>query len=682
MKIVVSGYYGFGNAGDEALLQALLSDMRRLRPGARFIVLSGNPADTAARYEVEAIARTNVAAIVRSLRGARLFVSGGGSLLQDATSFRTVPYYAGLMSLARTMGVPVFVYAQGLGPLRRPALRRRAGRALRAAAQVTVRDAASAREALALGVDGGNMHVTADPVFSLAATEREADIQGNVGGLSGLELSTVGQQLLSALPSEPLIGVSLRPLQGGNATAAPRSQQFTDTIAARLAELLPRFGARMVPLPLYPAQDGPLLQRLSASLGPTAVAWADDVAPNDLNAADWIALIGRLQLCITMRLHGLIFAAAAGVPFVALADDPKVDAHVAELGVDPQLSLIAASTLAGAETSPVVADDALATLLERAWHGRRHSRARLREALPALTLRARESAARAIAVAEQVVFVPEVTPSRAPSGRSAGPISEPGSRRTSVLGTPIDAVTMAQTVAAARRFVAARRPAHIVTANPELVMRARRDDAVRGMLAEADLVVADGIGIVGAASILGAPVPERVPGIELMQALLTEGVNHSWRVYLLGGAPGVAQRAAEQIERNWPGVVVVGARDGYFDTDEELAVARDIIGTAPDIVFVGMGAPRQELFIARQREGLSEDIQARDSQWNIPVAIGVGGSIDVLAGRVRRAPAVWQKLGLEWLYRLLREPSRVGRALVLPRFALLVLLHAARRNLL
>lgn len=662
MKIVVSGYYGFGNAGDEALLHALLTEMRRLRPKTRFVVLSGDPAATEATYDVEAIRRTDVAAIVRSFRGARLFISGGGSLLQDATGFGTVPYYTGLMRIARLLGVPVFVYAQGLGPIRRQPLRRLAGRALRAAAAVTVRDAASAREALVLGADGSKVHVTADPVFA-------------IGAAADLKLSLAGRQLLAALPSEPLIGMSLRPLQGPRASSGDRSRHLVDSVAEQLPALLPRLGARMLPLPLYPAQDRLLLQRLTASLGPAAIAWPADVVPEQLNAADWLALMERLQLCVTMRLHGLIFAATAGVPFVALADDPKVDAHVAELGVDPQVSLMAAS-MGAAGTDGA---DGFGQLLQRAWQAREHSRARLQEALPDLARRARETAMRAVAVAEQSASA-EAGPRSARTaafarrGRSASGQTAP---RASVLGTPVDAVTMAETVTAARQFIASRRSAHIVTANPELVMGARRDEAVRAMLAAADLVVADGIGVVGAASLLGAPVPERVPGVELMQALLTEGGKHHWRTYLLGGVPGVAEQAAENIRRKWPGVHVVGVRDGYFDADEEAAVAQQIVAARPDIVFVGMGAPRQELFIARQRAGAHTG-----KPWDIPLAIGVGGSMDVLAGRVPRAPGSWQKLGLEWLYRLLRQPSRVGRALVLPTFALLVVVHAARRNLL
>ena len=339
MKVVISGYYGFDNAGDEAVLAAMLADLRRLCPDLEPVVLSGAPARTARRHGVHAIPRLAPTAVRQALRGADLFISGGGTLLQDATGWGSVPYYGGLMMLAQRSGVPVFVYAQGIGPLRRPVLRRWAGRALAAARGVTVRDAASAAEARRLGVPAERLAVTADPVFGFA------------GGGGGAALSGAAERLLSSLPDGPIIGVSLRPVPGGGPPVPARAlsggsapepdgdpapvavADLADRVAAGLRPRLAALGARALPLPLYPAQDAPLLAGLQAALGPWAVPWPPQVDPAAFSPGDWLAVCRRLDLCLTMRLHGLIFAACAGVPFVACGDDPKLAGHVDELGL-------------------------------------------------------------------------------------------------------------------------------------------------------------------------------------------------------------------------------------------------------------------------------------------------------------------------------------------------------------
>lgn len=265
--------------------------------------------------------------------------------------------------------------------------------------------------------------------------------------------------------------------------------------------------------------------------------------------------------------------------------------------------------------------------------------------------------------------------------------------RISILGVDIDGVTMAEARRRIERLVQDARAAgsgderspssrahaaaggvpgaHVVTANPELVMEARRNPEFAEALRRADLVLPDGIGIVWAARLLGRSVPERVPGIELTEALLETAADRGYKVFLLGAAPGVADEAAASARRRYPALRVVGTHHGYFSAEEEPSVVQRITDAAPDLLLVALGAPRQELFIARHRR-----------RWNVPVAMGVGGTFDVWAGRARRAPAWIRAVGLEWLYRLLREPRRLKRAPALPRFAALVLLDALRRNLL
>lgn len=212
-------------------------------------------------------------------------------------------------------------------------------------------------------------------------------------------------------------------------------------------------------------------------------------------------------------------------------------------------------------------------------------------------------------------------------------------------------------------------PHLVFTPNAEIIARAQRQPDLQAALRAADLTVPDGIGVVWAARRLGTPVPERVPGIELLDALLARAVQAGWRVYFLGARPGVAEEAARRLRERWPGLTVVGTHHGYFGAADEAEVLAAIRAAAPDILVVALGAPKQELWLTRHRADLP-----------VRVALGVGGSLDVFAGRVERAPLVWRRLGLEWLYRLVRQPRRLGRALFLPRFVLAVLGEAAARG--
>ena len=229
--------------------------------------------------------------------------------------------------------------------------------------------------------------------------------------------------------------------------------------------------------------------------------------------------------------------------------------------------------------------------------------------------------------------------------------------RTEVLGVGFDAVTVD---GAAERALALmeRRGAYVCTPNPEIVMAARRDPEVMAAVNGADLVLADGVGVVWAAKRFGTPLPERVAGIDLLFALLA---RMSGSAYVLGGRPGVAEKAAESIAAAYPNVTVVGAHDGYFT--DELALTAELGETQPDLLLVCLGAPKQELWMAAHRD--------------LPVGlmIGLGGAVDVLAGAAERAPLRWRERGLEWLYRLLRQPWRLKRQRSLVGFALAVIMR-------
>ncbi len=239
--------------------------------------------------------------------------------------------------------------------------------------------------------------------------------------------------------------------------------------------------------------------------------------------------------------------------------------------------------------------------------------------------------------------------------------------RLAVLGVQIDAVSLAEAVRIAEGFIAAGGPHLVATANAEMVMAAGQDAELGSVLNGADLVVPDGAGVVWAARHLGHHMPERVAGYDLTQALLARAAEVGWRIFFFGAAPGIAARASEAAAARWPGLTVAGVRHGYFTPEESAAIVAEIKASRPDILLAALGVPKQEKWLA-----------AHAAQLAVPLAMGVGGTFDVMAGVSRRAPLWMQRAGLEWLYRLGREPKRIGRMMALPRFVLRVL--AAKKH--
>lgn len=225
--------------------------------------------------------------------------------------------------------------------------------------------------------------------------------------------------------------------------------------------------------------------------------------------------------------------------------------------------------------------------------------------------------------------------------------------KINVLGINIDNLTMAQAVEKANTFIDG--TAHAVfTPNPEIIMVAQENKEMFDGLNKADMCLPDGIGVVIASKILKTPLKERVPGFDFCCELMK--TNKSF--YFFGGKPGVAEKAAQNMIEK--GVNVVGHHHGYFDDDTE--IINDINEKQPDVILVCLGMGKQEKWILNNMKNLKTSI-----------LIGAGGSLDVLAGVVERAPEIWQKLNLEWFYRTVKQPSRIPRIMVLPKFILKVL---------
>lgn len=230
-----------------------------------------------------------------------------------------------------------------------------------------------------------------------------------------------------------------------------------------------------------------------------------------------------------------------------------------------------------------------------------------------------------------------------------------------ILGVPFSTRGFGETVIYMVERIESGQKTHVVTANPEIVMMAREQQGFRSIVEQA-YVVPDGIGIVYAAKWTNQPIHERVTGVELVEALMAEAEKHEWRVYLLGAAPDVIEQAARNLAARYPKARLVGYHDGYFQKDKEEQIVQEIAEAEPHLLFVALGAPRQEHWMAQYRERL-----------NASLMMGVGGSFDVISGKVKRAPEIWQKLHLEWFYRLASEPSRWKRQLAIPRFVVTVL---------
>jgi N-acetylglucosaminyldiphosphoundecaprenol N-acetyl-beta-D-mannosaminyltransferase len=233
-----------------------------------------------------------------------------------------------------------------------------------------------------------------------------------------------------------------------------------------------------------------------------------------------------------------------------------------------------------------------------------------------------------------------------------------------LLGMRIDRVTMDEALSLIEGYIRAGTPHHIVTADASMVMTYNEDAEFARIVDASDLVTPDGAGILWATRRLGTPVTAKVSGVDLAARCCALSAEKGWRIFFFGAGPGVAEEARARMLARHPGAQIVGVRDGFFKPEDEGGIVEEIRAAQPDILLAALGIPKQEKFIARHREALG-----------VPVSIGVGGTLDVFSGAVKRAPVWMQNVGLEWLYRVASNPNkrRMSKLKVLPRFALMTL---------
>lgn len=360
-RVLVSGYYGFGNAGDEAILAGLIAGFRQTHPEVKLVVLSGSPDATHAEHGVAAVPR-GPAAAYRHTRQCDLLISGGGGLLQDVTSWRSPLYYLGVIGAARAAGKPVACIGQGIGPLRRRLVRVAVRQALAGVDLLAVRDAHSSGALQALGL-ARSVEVTADLAFLVPAPSPE-------------EISEA--QKRAGLPSraEPLAAISLR--------AAPRAkpQELARNLGETLDHACDQIGLHPVLIPMQRPDDLEFAGRVAANMPSNP-----HVTSADLSARELLALVCGCNLVVAMRLHALIFAALGAVPPVAVSYDPKVNALMGQLGLDT------------ATSTQRFEPDALAEAVRTCWQARAEVSYHLRARLPKL----RAAAARNVELASSLL---------------------------------------------------------------------------------------------------------------------------------------------------------------------------------------------------------------------------------------------------------------------------------------
>lgn len=227
--------------------------------------------------------------------------------------------------------------------------------------------------------------------------------------------------------------------------------------------------------------------------------------------------------------------------------------------------------------------------------------------------------------------------------------------RIDVLGIEFDNTDILEAVERAIRLMEERRHAYVVTPNPEIILESQKNEKLASAVKSADMVLPDGVGVIYASHILGTPIKNRIPGIDFASALMARISENGRKVFLLGAKPGVAELAGERLAERYPGLVICGVNDGYFEEEDTEFIIEKINSASPDLVLVCLGSPKQEIWMKNNAELLDTGL-----------LIGLGGALDVYAGVVERAPRKWRSMGLEWLYRLIREPKRIKRMVKLP----------------
>ena len=599
MRIVISGYFGYGNIGDEALCQAEIEQLRLNYHDPEIIVLSGDPVQTANAFRVRSIYRYDFPTIIKAIKNCDLFISGGGSLLQDRTSTRSLLYYLSLIRLAHFTGKKIFLLGQGWGPIKNPLNEWPLRRTLKLVDLMTFRDSQSFYEANRHVGNAQKTFETGDPAVLLNPASEE-------------KIASIFQQEEINKEKKPLlIGVSIRRISLYEETL----KNFHHNLAENLDKIALGLNAKIVFMIFQsPADLDPTIKVASLMRQPYEIVFRECSAP------ELLGIVSKMDYVIGLRLHCVIFAASCAVPSVGLVYDPKVKAFMDKID-QPYYA------------PQKVGPDDIYKEIYAFESNREHYRQKAKIASSKLIAQARLNF-------------------------SLMKSHFPDQDWANILGVKIDNVGLAEAKERCLTLLGNGQNNLVVTPNPEMVMAAQKNAALKKAINEsAALRIPDGAGLQWGAWFLGENLYFKTPGIDLMDQLLKIANDRGLRVYLLGSKPGVATLAAENIKAAFPKIVIAGTQDGYFTRFEEAEVISKIHESQPDLLFAGLGAVRQELWLDEHRHELGAKI-----------AMGVGGALDVYSGETKRAPKWVQDIGKEWVYRLIKEPWRLGRQMSIPIF--------------
>lgn len=313
-KIVISGYYGFNNIGDESILKAVIDNLRDRLTGIDITVLSQNPASTAEKYNVHSVDRKSLKAIISAVRSCDLLISGGGSLLQDVSSKKSIIYYLAIMWIAKLLGKKVFIYSQGIGPIITKFNRVLTAMTLKTADGIVVRDEASKELLIEIGIDEANIHVTADPVLRI----KKADLAMGLEILSG--------EGFNKDESRITVGWAIRERK--------MESNFVDELCDSMNALYEQYHAQIVLIPFHYSEDMAVILKLKERLGDKVTCIQHKYLTDEM-----LSIIGNMDVLVGVRLHSIIHAAIMGVPMIAISYDPKINSFMHSINMKAMCSV-------------------------------------------------------------------------------------------------------------------------------------------------------------------------------------------------------------------------------------------------------------------------------------------------------------------------------------------------------
>lgn len=589
MKFVISGYYGFKNTGDEAILDVIIEQIQKADPQAEIII----PSPSAGNRSLMAIPRYNLFSLVKAIKKADVLISGGGGLLQDSTGLFTVPYYLGIIYIAKFLKKKVVFLGQGYGPVKNIINKWLIKKILNRVDLITLRDEVSLKEMRRIGVVKPPMLLTSDPAFLL---NKE----------SPLNILKENHLLIE---NKKAIGISVR-------SSKNTTDLFRKNLAGSLDTIIEKYNVQIIFIPLHFPYDLRESFKILEKMKNKAVILTEQHPPKEM-----LGLISSMDLFIGMRLHSLIFCAVSGIPMIGINYDPKVKALLDEY------------------SSPCMPDNfcikELTDTFDNIWADQE-------------------------SISKQIIDHTEIMKSKAQLNFSALFEYTSLPRQTEFFGVKIDLYDLNSSLTKAEEFIKSGKPHLITTPNPEIIVASQKDEELKNILNSSDLRLPDGSGLILIAKILNLPLRHRITGIDFMIKMFELSKAKGYRVFLLGSSPEIVMRAEQKLISD--GINIVGAHDGYFNESQDSQIIELIKAAKPDILFVGLGAPRQEKWISKYYK-----------EMGVPFNMVIGGSLDVISGKKQRAPQFTQTLGIEWLWRLFKEPYRWRRQLALVKFTLMAI---------